>query len=166
MRSEVIRAQESSEEVHNQQKKLHLKFEQEALEYQLQIKALTRINDDLKDEIKEGAMLEEKLAEKNATIENLAEEVDELKEQILMHKLRLVPLNSDSQSGNKSNNGATEQDLVRLTQQNRQLNSEIASLKRKIEDQNFKTQSKDFHYFYLYLCYRDETDFEKRCKGS
>jgi hypothetical protein len=34
----------------------------------------------LKDEIKEGAMLEEKLAEKNATIENLAEEVDELKE--------------------------------------------------------------------------------------
>ena len=116
MRSEVIRAQESSEEVHNQQKKLHLKFEQEALEYQLQIKTLTRINDDLKDEIKEVAMIEEKLAEKNATIENLAEEVDELKEQILMHKLRLVPLNSDSQSGNKSNNGAAEQDLVRLTQ--------------------------------------------------
>jgi hypothetical protein len=34
----------------------------------------------LKDEIKEVAMIEEKLAEKNATIENLAEEVDELKE--------------------------------------------------------------------------------------
>jgi hypothetical protein len=35
LRSEVIRAQESSEDVHNCQKKLHLKFEQEALEYQL-----------------------------------------------------------------------------------------------------------------------------------
>ena len=53
-----------------------------------------------------------------------------------MHKLRLVPLNSDTQSGNKSN---TEQDLVRLTQQNRQLNAEVAALKRKLDDQNFKT---------------------------
>ena len=69
-------------------------------------------------------------------IETLAEEVDDLKEKILMHKLRLVPLNSDTQSGNKSN---TEQDLVRLTQQNRQLNAEVAALKRKLDDQNFKT---------------------------
>lgn len=46
-------------------------------------------------------MLEEKLQEKNITIENLAEEVDDLKEQILMHKLRLVPLHADTQSGNK-----------------------------------------------------------------
>ena len=69
-------------------------------------------------------------------IETLAEEVDDLKEQILMHKLRLVPLHSDTQSGSKSN---TEQDLVRLTQQNRQLNAEVAALKRKLDDQNFKT---------------------------
>ena len=46
-------------------------------------------------------MLEEKLQEKNITIENLAEEVDDLKEQILMQKLRLVPLHADTQSGNK-----------------------------------------------------------------
>ncbi len=140
LKSEVVRAQESSQEVHNQQKKLHIKFEQEALEYQLQIKTLTRINDEIKDEMLEVALIEEKMLEKNQIIESLAEEVDDLKEQILMHKLRLVPLTNvaDTQSGNKS---STEQDLVRLTQQNRQLNSEVAALKRKIDDHNFKTQS-------------------------
>jgi hypothetical protein len=44
---------------------LHIKFEQEALEYQLQIKTLTRINDEIKDEMLEVALIEEKMLEKN-----------------------------------------------------------------------------------------------------
>ena len=82
--------------MHNAQKKLHLKFEQEAMEYQIQIKALTRINDELKEQICEVALLEAKLREKNEVIEALSEDVDDLKEKILMHKLRLVPTHSDS----------------------------------------------------------------------
>ena len=139
IKSEVIRAQEQVEDQVNIQKKLQIKFDKEALDYQLQIKTLTKINDELKDEIQEISLLEAKLEERDTQIEALSEEIDDLKEQLLMHKLRLVP---STQAGDSSQSGSSiEHELVRLTQHNRSLQAEIGQLKRKIDDQNFKAQS-------------------------
>jgi len=85
IKSEVIRAQEQVEDQVNIQKKLQIKFDKEALDYQLQIKTLTKINDELKDEIQEISLLEAKLEERDTQIEALSEEIDDLKEQLLMH---------------------------------------------------------------------------------
>lgn len=53
LKSEVIRAQESKEDSHVGMKKLQVKHEKEIMEWQQQVKALTKINEELKSELEE-----------------------------------------------------------------------------------------------------------------
>jgi len=137
LKSEVIRAQESREDSSVSMKKLTVKHEKEVIEWQLQVKALTKINEELKGELEEVQLLESRLAEKDQVIESLEDDVDTLKEQVLAHRLRLVP-REDMQSGSNS----VDQETVKLAKENRLINNELTSLKRKLDDQNFKMQSK------------------------
>ena len=118
-------------------KKLTVKHEKEVMEWQLQVKALTKINEELKGELEEVQLLESRLAEKDQVIESLEDNVDTLKEQVLAHRLRLVP-REDMQSGSNS----IDQETVKLAKENRLINNDLTSLKRKLDDQNFKMQSK------------------------
>ena len=71
IKSEVIRAQESREDSTVSMKKLSVKHEKEVMEWQQQVKALTKINEELKSELEEVQLLEGRLAEKDQEIESL-----------------------------------------------------------------------------------------------
>jgi len=129
IKSEVIRAQESREDSSVSMKKLSVKHEKEVMEWQQQVKALTKINEELKSELEEVQLLEGRLADKDQEIESLQDDVDTLKEQVLAHKLRLVP-REDMQSGSNS----VDQETVKLAKENRLMNNELTSLKRKLDD--------------------------------
>lgn len=86
---------------------------------------------------------------KDEESENLADEIEALKEQVMLYKYRLIPggkgLTESDQSGSSTSGcGVTEQEVIRLAQQNRQLNSEVSGLKRRLDDAHFKQQSKPF----------------------
>ena len=65
IKSEVIRAQESLEDSSVSMKKQSVKHEKEVMEWQQQVKALTKINEELKSELEEVQILEGRLAEKD-----------------------------------------------------------------------------------------------------
>lgn len=65
IKSEVIRAQESREDSSVSMKKQSVKHEKEVMEWQQQVKALTKINEELKSELEEVQILEGRLAEKD-----------------------------------------------------------------------------------------------------
>ena len=109
LKSEVIRAQESKEDSAVSVKKLTVKYEKELMDWQQQVKTLTKINEELKSELEEVQLLEARLAQKDEEIESLQDDIDTLKEQILAHKLRLVP-RDDVQSGSNS----VDQETVKL----------------------------------------------------
>ena len=71
IKSEVIRAQESREDSSVSMKKQSVKHEKEVMEWQQQVKALTKINEELKSELEEVQILEGRLAEKDQEIESL-----------------------------------------------------------------------------------------------
>ncbi|TNV82916.1 hypothetical protein FGO68_gene2838 [Halteria grandinella] len=143
VKSELLRSQESKEDVNVGQKKALIKAETDALEYQQQIKTLTHIIDGFQAQLKEVDLLEERLEAKSQECENLSDDIEALKEQIMLYKYRLIPtkgLTESDQSGSSTCGGVTEQEIIRLAQQNRQLNSDVSALKRRLDDMTFKQQ--------------------------
>lgn len=102
------------------------------------MRAMTKVADDLKLELEQIPLLEQRLKTKDKELEDLEDHVDSLKEQVLAHKFRLVPRDNDLQSGS---NGM-EQDMIKMALQTRQMSAEVNQLRRKLDDEIFKNSSK------------------------
>ena len=90
------------------------------------------IIDDLKQQAREKANIQQRLEAKNKEIKLLRDEIDQLKEDLLCRRLNL---------GGKaiSESNELEQELIKLTQQNKGLKLEINELKHKLDDAQFKS---------------------------
>lgn len=90
---------------------------------------------DLKEKARDRVSIEERLESKNTEVKILKSEIDQLREDLLCYKLNL-----GKQAEMKV--GGIEHELLKMSQQNKELKKQLADLKHKLDDMQFKSQSK------------------------